>query len=76
MDDRKFWPSVVYCIKTTQTLVEVLRIVDGERSPAMGFIYGVIDEVKMKISKNLDGQVSSYKEILGYNRFEVGKAAA
>lgn len=63
MDDRNFWPGVVYCIKTTQPLVEVLRIVDGERSPAMGFIYGAIDEAKMKISKNLDGQVSSYKEI-------------
>ncbi|XP_062082381.1 uncharacterized protein LOC133788794 [Humulus lupulus] len=63
MNDNTFWPSVVYSIKTTKPLVNVLRIVDGERTPAMGFIYGVMDEAKEKIAKNLDGDVSSYKEI-------------
>ncbi|XP_062103487.1 uncharacterized protein LOC133814558 [Humulus lupulus] len=63
MNDNTFWPSVVYSIKTTKPLVNVLRIVDGERTPAMGFIYGAMDEAKEKIAKNLDGDVSSYKEI-------------
>ncbi|XP_062104413.1 uncharacterized protein LOC133815612 [Humulus lupulus] len=63
MNDNTFWPSVVYSMKTTKPLVNVLRIVDGERTPAMGFIYGAMDEAKEKIAKNLDGDVSSYKEI-------------
>ncbi|KAD5960576.1 hypothetical protein E3N88_12048 [Mikania micrantha] len=63
MDERSFWPSVVYSLKTTKPLVEVLRIVNGERSPAMAFIYGAMDECKEKIAKNFDNQLSSYKEI-------------
>jgi hypothetical protein len=63
MDERSFWPSVVYCIKTTQPLVEVLRLVDGEKTPAMGYLYGAMDECKEKIAENLDNKLSSYKEI-------------
>ncbi|CAI9259863.1 unnamed protein product [Lactuca saligna] len=63
MDERSFWPSVVYSLKTTKPLVEVLRIVDGEQSPAMAFIYGAMDECKEKIAKNFDNEVSSYNEI-------------
>lgn len=57
-----FWHSVVYSIKTTKPLVHVLRLVDGE-TPTMGFIYGAMDEAKENIAKNLDGDLSSYKEI-------------
>lgn len=63
MDEVTFWPSVVYSIKTTKPLVHVLRIVDGERTPAMGFIYGAMDECKEQIQKNFNNDVSSYKEI-------------
>ncbi|XP_057800348.1 uncharacterized protein LOC131015888 [Salvia miltiorrhiza] len=63
MNDNTFWPSVVYSIKTTKPLVDVLRIVDGERTPAMGYIYGAMDEAKEKIAMNLEGNVASYKEI-------------
>ncbi|XP_071726331.1 uncharacterized protein [Rutidosis leptorrhynchoides] len=63
MDDTYFWPSVVYSIKTTMPLVEVLRLVDGEKTPAMGFIYGAMDECKEKIAKNFNSDVSFYKEI-------------
>ncbi|KAH6800931.1 hypothetical protein C2S52_001395 [Perilla frutescens var. hirtella] len=52
MMDKTFWPSVVYSIKTTKPLVHVLRIVDGEKTPAMGFIYGSMDEAKEAIAKN------------------------
>ncbi|XP_071715220.1 uncharacterized protein [Rutidosis leptorrhynchoides] len=63
MDETYFWPSVVYSIRTTMPLVEVLRLVDGEKTPAMGFIYGAMDECKEKIAKNFNGDRSSYKEI-------------
>ncbi|XP_021979333.1 uncharacterized protein LOC110875443 [Helianthus annuus] len=63
MDVRSFWPSVVYTLQTTSPLVEVLRIVDGEQTPAMGFLYGAMDACKEKITKNLNNVVASYKEI-------------
>ncbi|KAH6756958.1 hypothetical protein C2S53_009192 [Perilla frutescens var. hirtella] len=63
MNDKAFWHNVVYCIKIAKPLVDVLRMVDGELTPAMGFIYGAMDEAKEKIAKNLDGEVSAYKEI-------------
>ncbi|KAH6830676.1 Agenet domain-containing protein [Perilla frutescens var. hirtella] len=63
MKDNTFWPFVVYSIKTKKPLVHVLRIVDGEKTPTMGFIYGVMDEAKETIAKNCDGDLSIYKEI-------------
>ncbi|MFS8020281.1 putative ribonuclease H-like superfamily [Helianthus anomalus] len=63
MDERTFWPSVVYTLQTTSPLVEVLRIVDGEQTPAMGFLYGAMDACKEKIAKNLNNVEASYKEI-------------
>ncbi|KAK0582738.1 hypothetical protein LWI29_029002 [Acer saccharum] len=61
-EEKHFWPSVVYAIKTTLPLIKVLRLVVGDE-PAMGFLYDAIDEAKDKISKNLKGELSAYKEI-------------
>ncbi|XP_039117836.1 uncharacterized protein LOC120253586 [Dioscorea cayenensis subsp. rotundata] len=58
-----FWRSVIYTIKTTKPLVGVLRLVDSEKVPAMGFIYGAMDKAKEEIATNLGGQVADYKEI-------------
>ncbi|KAK3225072.1 hypothetical protein Dsin_004934 [Dipteronia sinensis] len=63
MDERYFWPSVAYALKTTKPLVDVLRLVDSEKEPAMGFIYGAMDAAKEQIAKNLGGEESTYKEI-------------
>ena len=63
MNDNTFWPSVVYCIKSTKPLVQVLRLVHGEKIPKMGFINGAMDTTKEEIEKNFNGQLSSYKEM-------------
>lgn len=63
MDEKTFWSSVVYSIKTSKPLIHVLRIVDGEKEPAMAYIYGAMDECKEKIASNFNGDVSQYKEI-------------
>ncbi|KAL5543777.1 hypothetical protein UlMin_007561 [Ulmus minor] len=63
MDDRVFWPSLEYALKTTKPLVHVLRTVDGEKEPAMPYIYGAMDAAKEQIAKNLNNEVGSYKEI-------------
>ncbi|PIA30425.1 hypothetical protein AQUCO_05600109v1 [Aquilegia coerulea] len=39
MKDNNFWSSLVYALKTTKPLVSVLRRVDSEKEPAMGFLY-------------------------------------
>ncbi|XP_020684073.1 zinc finger MYM-type protein 1-like [Dendrobium catenatum] len=45
LNDR-FWQSVLYAVTTTRPLVHVLRMVDAEKKPAMGFIYNAMDEAK------------------------------
>ena len=55
MHDRYFWPSVVYALKTTKPLVDVLRMVDSEKELAMGYIYGAMDSAK-ELAKNLGGE--------------------
>ncbi|KAI0526896.1 hypothetical protein KFK09_002489 [Dendrobium nobile] len=63
MKDDSFWRSTNYALKTTRPLVNVLRMVDGERAPAMGFIYEAMNRAKEDIAKELGGQESAYKEI-------------
>ncbi|RVX18236.1 hypothetical protein CK203_006329 [Vitis vinifera] len=50
--DPNFWPHVAFCIKTTVPLVSVLREVDSEERPAMGYIYELMDSAKEKIAFN------------------------
>ena len=43
MADKNFWSSIQYCLKSTLPLVKVLRLVDGDAKPAMGYIYEAMD---------------------------------
>ncbi|KAL5549434.1 hypothetical protein UlMin_004665 [Ulmus minor] len=62
-NDRYFWSSVVDALKTTKPLVDVLRMIDSEKEPAMGYIHDAMDLAKELIAKNLGGEESAYKEI-------------
>lgn len=44
-----FWRNVWYSLKLTGPLVKVLRLVDGEKYPAMGYIYEAMDRAKEAI---------------------------
>ncbi|KAL5759798.1 hypothetical protein ACOSQ2_018636 [Xanthoceras sorbifolium] len=46
-----FWNGVTTCLKVFAPLVEVLRLVDGDRKPAMGFVYGELLLAKEEIKK-------------------------
>ncbi|KAL5169694.1 hypothetical protein HKD37_11G031553 [Glycine soja] len=48
-----FWNSVVYTLKVMTPLVKVLRLVDGEWKPAIGYIYEAMDKAKETIIKPL-----------------------
>ncbi|XP_027350930.1 uncharacterized protein LOC113861986 isoform X1 [Abrus precatorius] len=58
-----FWNDVVFCLKAMGPLVQVLRLVDNERKPAMGYIYEAIDRAKESIQNAFKGNVDKYKEI-------------
>ncbi|KAL6331610.1 hypothetical protein AAG906_011550 [Vitis piasezkii] len=61
--DPNFWPHVAFCIKTTVPLVSVLREVDSEERPAMGYIYELMDSAKEKIAFNCRGMERKYGPI-------------
>ncbi|XP_010648233.1 uncharacterized protein LOC104878939 [Vitis vinifera] len=61
--DPNFWPHVPFCIKTTIPLVSVLREVDLEERPAIGYIYELMDSAKEKIAFNCGGMKRKYDPI-------------
>lgn len=63
MFDPKFWPHVALCVKSTMPLVSVLREVDSEERPAMGFIYELMDSAKEKIALNCNNVKKRYAPI-------------
>ena len=58
-----FWKNVVYILKIMAPLVKVLRLVDGERKPAMGYIYEAMDKAKEAIMKSFNNNESKYKDV-------------
>ncbi|KAL4653643.1 hypothetical protein ACB092_01G319700 [Castanea dentata] len=58
-----FWNTVVYSFKVSSPIVCVLQLVDGEKRPAMGYIYEVMDRAKEAIEKSFNGREERYKEI-------------
>ncbi|KAI3507987.1 hypothetical protein L1887_22986 [Cichorium endivia] len=56
-----FWRNVLYSLKLTGPLVTVLRMVDGEKYPAMGYIYEAMDRAKETIRESFRHRVDEYK---------------
>ena len=70
LKDKFFWPSVIYAIKTTKTLVEVLRLVNADKEPAMSSLYNAMDLAKEKNSekqrrKRLKGDMGNHRSKIG-----------
>ncbi|XP_042466041.1 uncharacterized protein LOC122048553 [Zingiber officinale] len=59
----RFWSSIVHILKIYGPLVRVLRLVDGERKPAMGYIYEAMDRAKETIIKAFKEKEEKYKEV-------------
>jgi len=49
--DKEFWKNIITCLKGALPLIEVLRLVDSDQKPTMGFIYEAMDQAKEKIQK-------------------------
>ncbi|GKV09693.1 hypothetical protein SLEP1_g21152 [Rubroshorea leprosula] len=58
-----FWNEIVYALKVMGPLVGVLRLVDNEKKPTMGYIYEAMDRAKEAIQKAFDGNEEKYKNV-------------
>ena len=47
-------------MKVSEPLVRVLRLVDGDEKPAMGYLYEAMDKAKEEIKRRLKNKVSLY----------------
>lgn len=63
LNDRYFWEHIKYCIKAVMPLVCVLREVDSEVRPAMGYIYKLMDSAKGKIARSFGNVEAKYISI-------------
>ena len=59
----EFWTKANDILKVFEPIVKVLRLVDGDEKPTMGFIYEAIDRAKQSIEQN-SRYHSKYNEII------------
>nr|XP_016508748.1 PREDICTED: uncharacterized protein LOC107826296 [Nicotiana tabacum] len=58
-----FWNDVVRALKVGGPLIRVLRMVDGERKPPMGYLYEAMDRAKETIAASFEGDVRKYEKV-------------
>ncbi|PSS14347.1 Pescadillo like [Actinidia chinensis var. chinensis] len=59
-----FWNGVTLCLKVFAPLVQVLRLIDGDRKPSMGFLYGELKQAKEEIKVAYKNVEANYRPIL------------
>ena len=60
LEDYTFWSQCKHIVKVSEPLVRVLRLVDGDEKPAMGYLYEAMDKAKEEIKRRLKNKVSLY----------------
>ncbi|XLR11779.1 hypothetical protein S83_039717, partial [Arachis hypogaea] len=50
--DSRLWKNIVICLKVVAPLITVLRLVDSDEKPGMGFIFEDMRKVKETIKTN------------------------
>jgi hypothetical protein len=63
-----FWNSVQDCIRASQPLLIVLRIIDGDEKPAMPEVAATMDMTKTKITSDFEGRELMKKLFVIINR--------
>ncbi|XP_021315251.1 uncharacterized protein LOC8066208 [Sorghum bicolor] len=59
-----FWKDVKLTVSVFEPLFKVLRLVDGDVKPSMGFVYGEILKAKKEIKEALGNNESRFKEVI------------
>ncbi|KAG6506774.1 hypothetical protein ZIOFF_032103 [Zingiber officinale] len=62
--DKDFWKSIITCLRSAYPLIKVLRLVDSDEKPAMGFIYEEMDRAKEKIQAAFNGIKKRYPKAI------------
>jgi hypothetical protein len=60
LEDVEFWDQCHHVVMVTEPLVRVLRMVDGDEKPSMGYLYEAMDKAKECIKKRLRNRLSAY----------------
>lgn len=58
-----FWNGISRAVKVMEPLVKVLRMVEGEKKPSMGFVYGELVEARRSIKAAANNLERYYKPI-------------
>jgi len=58
----RFWRNIMYALKLTGPLVKVLRIVDGDKKPAKGYIYESMNRAKEAIAASFRNKYVEYQK--------------
>nr|XP_033508858.1 uncharacterized protein LOC104084442 [Nicotiana tomentosiformis]XP_033508859.1 uncharacterized protein LOC104084442 [Nicotiana tomentosiformis] len=61
--DQTFWPHIAYCVRSVTPLVSVLREVDSEEQPCMGYMYHLMTKAKENIALNCGNYERKYGPI-------------
>eukprot|EP00267_Zea_mays_P045072 XP_020397312.1 uncharacterized protein LOC109941201 [Zea mays] len=59
-----FWKGLSLCLKVFEPLVKLLRLVDGDVKPSMGFLYGELINAKNAIKEAFGNVEIKYKEVM------------
>ncbi|XP_062014052.1 uncharacterized protein LOC133730489 [Rosa rugosa] len=59
-----FWNGVTLCLKVFAPLFKELRLVDGDKKPSMGFLYGELLKAKEDIKEAFKHQEANYRPII------------
>ena len=51
LEDKEFWLQCQQIVKISEPLVRVLRLVDGDEKPSMGYLYEAMDKAKENIKQ-------------------------
>ncbi|KAL4614141.1 hypothetical protein ACB092_07G032600 [Castanea dentata] len=60
LEDKVFWLQCQQIVKISEPLVRVLRLVDGDEKPSMGYLYEAMDKAKENIKARLKNKISAY----------------
>ncbi|XP_035540232.1 uncharacterized protein LOC108986840 [Juglans regia] len=73
LEDKEFWAQCQFIVRVSEPLVRVLRLVDGDEKPAMGYLYDTMERAKENIKMELDpdnqdkiiAELDLYKNAIG-----------
>ncbi|XP_071735719.1 uncharacterized protein [Rutidosis leptorrhynchoides] len=64
VNDNKFWAGVTSCLSVFAPLVKILRMVDADWKPSMGFLHGELKKAIQEIKDALNNRKSLVKPIM------------